>query len=137
MKSIKAIAAFIVFAVGICGTAYAQTQTLSNQVKIGPGVTFNLSTAQYVSIKPNNQFYIARSGVQKPITLVSITQVTSAPAWGDYAELSDGLYANLSETTDVYCSKTGSVILWNNRSPELIADGCIFAYKVEAFSRAR
>lgn len=134
MKRILIAAAI---AIASMGAAHAQTETLGSQVKIGPGHTVNLSRVMYVSTAPGNMYIIDNSGRQFPITVTSVTQLTSSLAWREFAERSPGLFANLAETTRVYCDQRGTNIEWVRHVPELISDGCAFAYRVDSFSRAR
>ena len=56
-------------------------------------------------------------------------------AFADYAEIGNGLYVNLAETSMIYCANNASVIVWLSGQPESLQDGCAFASKVESFSR--
>jgi hypothetical protein len=129
------LAAAVLFAA--MGVAHAQTETLGSQVKTGPGASVNLSRVMYVRTTPGNQYVIDNAGRQIPISVVSITQLTSSLAWREFAEVSPGLFANLAETTRTYCDQRGTNIEWVRHTPELIADGCAAAYRIESFSRAR
>lgn len=135
MKRIRAIAVAVLFATA--GAAQAQTETLGSQVKIGPGHTVNLSRVMYVSTVPGNLYIIDNNGRQFPISVTSLTQLTSSLAWREFAQVKDGLFANLAETTRIYCDQRGTNIEWVRHVPELITDGCAAAYRIESFSRAR
>lgn len=132
-----AIAAAIVMSLTASITAQAQNQgvTLAAQVAISPTKTVDIANAREIGTNGGNHYVIDRNGVKHVGTFANLSVLYGSAAFQNYAQVSPGVWRNLTQTNAIECTQGGSMTTWANGTADTINDGCAFASSV--YYRAR